>query len=289
VSEENNNERKHNKIIDVTKSQKKKAPETSNIDASRVSAYTLREQQALEKLKKQVGNLDQRENRAAGIKTIIAIILVVILIILAVVFVLIIGKNSPTNEVIYDMRLSMQIENKSTLSIITETGQEQLREINPGDKVPLRATVRNSEDIRGDIVEEGTNPPAIFVRFKLVLILDYQERYDIMIPTMSNRWYKYDAYTENKVVNGVGADDHYYYYLGSLNYMEPQVLFSEIEFDGDVITCEDGGKYGQIQVHVECIEADTSTIVSRKLWPTAPQGWVIKMLKGETTTENPVV
>jgi hypothetical protein len=82
------NNQRPNRIIDVTKP-KSTPPPQSNIDASRVSAYTLREQQSLERLKKQVGNLDQRENRASGIKTIIAIILVLILIALAVVFVII--------------------------------------------------------------------------------------------------------------------------------------------------------------------------------------------------------
>ena len=174
------------------------------------------------------------------------------------------------------MKLSMQIENKSSLSIITEAGVQQLREINPGDKVPLRATVSNSDDM--SIPDGSEDPPQIYVRFRLVLILDYQERYDIMIPTMSDKWYRYDAEIENKFHNGVKEDDHYYYYKGTLDYLEREELFSEIEFSGDAITCDDGGKYGQIQVHVESIEANISTIIDRSLWKTAPQGWIAEML-----------
>lgn len=272
---DNNNNPERKKIINVTKPQQPSM--RGNIDTSRVSAYTAREQQSLEKLKKKVGTLNAHEKRSSNFKTIIAIVLVVILILLAVLFILFIGKTETTPEESYDMRLSMQIENKSTLSVITEAG-EQLREINPGDKIPLRASVRNSQDIRGDVIDEGTSPPHIYVRFRLVLILDYEERYDIMIPTMPKNWYKFDRETEDKFVGGVKEDDHYYYYIGSLAFMEPQDLFTQIEFDGNAITCDDGGKYGQIQVHVESIEANISTIMSRSVWPTAPQGWVSEMI-----------
>lgn len=267
-------EKKNKKPIDVTKP--RNTP-SSNFDTSKVSDYTLREQQALEKLKKSVGNYEQKESHSSIIKTIVAVILVLMLIGIAIAFVMIIGKED-TPESDYDMRLSMQIENKSSLSIITETGQEQLREINPGDEIPIRASVRNSTDITGDKTEEGAAPPAIYVRFRLVLILDYEARYDIMVPTMTDRWYKFNQDTENSLVGGVSEDDHYFYYLGSLTYMEPEVLFSSILFDGNAITCDDGGKYGQIQVHVESIEADINNILGRTLWPTAPQGWIQEMI-----------
>lgn len=277
-NQNNNQNNQQRKAIDVTKPRSAPPPQ-SNIDASRVSAYTLREQQSLEKLKKQVGNLNHKENKASLIKTIVAIILVVLLIILAVVFVIIIGRGSTVEEEVVDMRLSVQIENKSTLSIITETGEEKLREIHPGDRVPLRASVRNSMDIRGDAALEGTEPPAIYVRFKLVLVLGYEERYDIMKPTMHDAWYKYDAETEEKFgANGMSFDDHYYYLKTSLPFTDARELFSAILFDGNVLTCDDGGKYGQIQVHVECIEANINNIISRTFWPTAPQGWISYMV-----------
>ena len=281
--EDNNQNRPQNRIINVTKPQQQSS---SNIDASRVSAYTLKEQQSLERLKKKVGNLDQKESKSGAIKTIVAIILVILLIVIAVLFVMVLNKNSTTSEESYDMRLSMQIENKSALSIITEAGQEQLRKINPGDRIALRSSVRNAFDIRGDVVGEGEYAPAIYVRFKLVLILDYQERYDIMVPTMSDKWHKYDAEVEQSIANGVFENDHYYYYIGSLSFMEPAELFSEIEFDGDVITCEDGGKYGQIQVHVEAIEANIGNIVNRSVWKSAPQDWVNKMLNMWTNKQS---
>jgi hypothetical protein len=278
MADEKKENPKHNKSIDVTKP-KKQASTTSHIDTSRVSAYTLREQQSLEKLKKQVGNLDVKESKASTIKTIVAIVLILILIAIAIAFVIVIGRTDDELHEDYDMRLSMQIENKSSLSIITEAGLEQLREINPGDKIPLRATVRNSSNILGDSTEEGAFPPAIFIRFKLVLILDYEERYDIMIPTMDKEdWYSFDATVEGGLTNGIKESDHYYYYMGSLTYMQPEELFSSIEFSGDAITCDDGGKYGQIQVKVESVEANLNNILSRTLWPTAPQAWLNFML-----------
>lgn len=279
-----NEEKKPNRSIDVTKPRSAPTP-NANLDASRVSDYTLREQAALERLAKKMGTGGhQKEDRSGSIKTIIAIILVVILIVIAVAFILVLNKNSEvTEEADYDMRLSMQIENKSALSIITEAGKEQLREINPGDIIPLRASVRNSTDVLGDRTEENTLPPPIYVRFRLVLILDYEERYDIMIPTMTNRWYKYNKEVEDNREGGVKEDDHYYYYLGTLSYMQPEVLFSSIEFSGDAITCDDGGKYGQIQVHVESVEADIDNIVNRTMWPTAPQEWIIKMVSNQNT------
>lgn len=262
-----------NRSINVTKPQQSQAP-VSNIDTSRVSAYTLREQQALERLKKQVGHLDQRDNRASHAKTIIAIVLVVVLIILAVLFFIIIGRTSNAPEEQYDMRLSMEIKNKSSLSVITQAGQE-LREINPGDNINLHAVIRNSNDIDGDLSEEGVTPRPIFVRFQIKLILNYEERFDIIIPEVSDRWYRYDAETEENYVGGATHDDHYFYYLGFLTFKEPEDLFTSITFNGDVLTCDDGGKYGQIQIFVDSIEADINN--ARNLWPTAPQGWFSKV------------
>lgn len=273
----------YNRSIDVTKPRSNPA---ANVDSSRVSDYTLREQAALERLAKKIGSGggNQREDKSGTIKTIIAVVLVLVLIAIAIAFIFVLNKNGEQSvETDYDMRLSMQIENKSALSIITEAGREQLREINPGDIIPLRATVRNSSDIAGDRVDENMAPPSIYVRFKLVLILDYEERYDIMIPTMTNRWYRYNKSVEDNLMGGVQSDDHYFYFLGALSYMEPEVLFSSIEFSGNAITCDDGGKYGQIQVHVESIEADIDNIVNRSVWPTAPQEWIIKMVSSHNT------
>ena len=285
MADENNQQRPEiNKSINVT--QPRSNP-SANLDASRVSDYTLREQAALERLAKKIGGGGghQKEDKSGTIKTIIAIVLVVVLIILAIAFIVVLNKNgATTEEADYDMRLSMQIENKSALSIITETGQEQLREINPGDIIPLRASVKNASDIAGDRTDENALPPPIYVRFRLVLILDYEERYDIMIPTLTNRWYKYNKAVEDNLMGGVSFDDHYFYYLGTLQYMHPEVLFSSIEFSGDAITCDDGGKYGQIQVHVESIEADIDNIVNRTMWPTAPQEWIIKMVQNSTSS-----
>ena len=75
----NHDPRRQDKIIDVTKP--KSEPFRSSIDASRVSEHTMREQQALEKLRKQVGGPTKSDNRSSKIKSIVAIILIIILII----------------------------------------------------------------------------------------------------------------------------------------------------------------------------------------------------------------
>ncbi len=295
MADDNNNQNKNNqnpqsspqkepkKVIDVTKP--KSEPQRSSIDASRVSAHTLREQQALEKLKKQVGTLDQHDNRMSKIKTIVAIILIIILIIIIIAFIIVIGRTNRTEEENYDIRVSMEIENKSLLSVITESGKEELRKINPGDKLAISAYARNANDYTGDVNTGSINPPNVFVRFRLKLILDYEDRYDILIPTMTDNWYKYNFEDESELANGVTEDDHFYYYCGSVPYQRRIELFSELEFSGDAITCDDGGKYGQIQVVVESIEADTNNLVNG-IWPTAPQRWILDMVSGKYNTNN---
>ena len=260
-NQNNNQYRPPDRSINVTQPR-----QASSIDASRVSAYTMREQQALERLKRTVGNPNQHENRMSHLKTIIAIILILLLLALAIVFIVLIGKADPNKIIQYDIRISMQIENKSVLSVLTSDGREQLREINPGDTVPLRASIRNANEFYGDENTDDGTPPPIFVRFRLVLVLDYEERYDILKPTMNkNIWYSYD-YDDPRC-------DHYYYYAGTVYFQQSQELFSAITFDGETLVCEDGGKYGQIQVMVESIEANINSIMSEGIWQTAPTEW----------------
>ena len=260
---QNNQYRPPDRSVNVTQPRREAS---SSIDASRVSAYTMREQQALERLKKTVGNPNQRENRMSHLKTIIAIILIILLLALAIVFIFLIGKANPNNIVQYDIRISMQIENKSALSVLTSDGREQLREINPGDTVPLRATIRNANEFYGDENTDDGTPPPIFVRFRLVLVLDYEERYDVLKPAMNETlWYSY-PYDDPR-------SDHYYYYAGTVYFQQSQELFSAITFDGESLVCEDGGKYGQIQVMVESIEANINSIMSEGIWQTAPSEW----------------
>ena len=64
-----------NKSIDVTKPRSNPA---ANLDASRVSDYTLKEQAALERLAKKIGGsggIERKEDKSGNIKTIIAIVL----------------------------------------------------------------------------------------------------------------------------------------------------------------------------------------------------------------------
>jgi len=270
--------RERDKLIDVTKPKQTHTPPVqSNVDTSRVSAHTLREQQALERLKKQVGTLDQKESRAKNIKTIVAIILIIILLAIAVLFILLISRQTQTQEENYDIRLSVKIDGKGSLSYITDTGTEKLNAVFPGDKLEISAFVRNSNMSTGDGYSgDDYVPPNIFVRFKIVFILDYVERYDVLIPTYNERlWYRYDPVEESKLTNGVKEDDMYFYYKGSLSFLQKAELFSSLTVNGEVINCDDGGKYGQIQVIVESVEADINNLQEDGIWETAPKRWVI--------------
>ena len=124
-SSSTNSQKQTSKPIDVTKP---RVNISSNIDASKVSAHTLREQQALEKLAKKVG-VGSKASKAPMIKSIVAVILLLMLIALAVIFVMLIGDKGRIQEETFDARVSMQIENKSSLIVITDTGQEKFKEI----------------------------------------------------------------------------------------------------------------------------------------------------------------
>lgn len=289
MSDDNNeikkkvNSSEKDKAINVTKPREVR----SNIDTSRVSDLTLREQQALERLSKKVGASTKSRDRASNIKSIIAIILVIILIIIAIVFIVLINQNKPTEETEYDVRMSMQIENKSILSVITDTGKEELRKISPGDVLPIKAYVRNSDNYSGDddLIDSNTNPQNCYVRFKIKVILGYDVRYDIVRPTINNNWYVFNADDEASLPNGRTEADYFYYYKGSLPYSKRAELFSELEFYGPAISCDDGGKYGQIQVIVESTPAIPDAI-SNNIWPTAPRRWIVDTITGIYNAES---
>lgn len=267
-----------NKSINVTKPQETRAP-MSNIDASMVSDHTLREQQSLERLKKKIGQIDVKESKASKIKTIVSIILVIVLIIIMIVCVLLLTRAKPDTVTKDSIQVSMEIENKSILSVISDEGIEELRPIWPGDKLPIRAYASNSNDIKGDTTTgySGVNQ---YVRFKIRMILDYEDRYEIIVPTMTDNWTKFDADAESVINNGVTEDDHYYYFCGSVAQNRRVELFSELEFDGNKIFIEDAGKYGQIQVIVESIDASTDNLLNG-IWPTAPKRWILDIISGK--------
>jgi len=272
-----------NKSIDVTKP--KHEPRMSNIDTSRVSDHTAREQQALEKLRKRVGAADIHAGKTSKIKTIIAIILVVILIIVLIGFFIILGQKADEPEDDTAIRVSMELVNTSVLSVVTDEGLEELRPIYPGDRLPISAYARNSEKFEGDVNTSEVIPKNVYVRFKIRFILDYQDRYEVIVPTMTSNWTKFNAELESNINNGVTEDDHYYYYCGSLPFQKRVELFSEIEFDGNKLFIEDAGKYGQIQVIVESIEANTNYLLDG-VWPTAPKRWIIDMVSGRYNTNS---
>ena len=272
------------KIINVTKPREIK----SNIDSSRVSDLTLREQQSLERLSKKIGASTRSKDRTSNIKSIIALALVIILIALAIVFIVVLSQNTSGEEEEYDLRMSMKIENESVLSIITDSGKEELRKIDPGDVLPIKAYVKNSENYMGDtdLGDTVASPPNFYVRFKIKVILGYDEnREDIIKPTINTNWYKYSAEDEASLPNGREEWDGYYYYKGSLAYSKRAELFSQIEFYGPAISIEDGGKYGQIQVIVQSTPADPNALADG-IWPTAPRRWILDITNGKYNAEN---
>ena len=266
------------KAINVTKPREVR----SNVDTSRVSDLTLREQQSLERLRKKVGDSTHVKDRASNIKSIVAIALVIILILLAVVFIILISQNTTEEEDEYDVRMSMMIENESALHVVTDAGKEELRRINPGDVLPIKAFVKNSDNYMGDsdISDTSTNPPNCYVRFKIKVVLGYEEdRQDIIKAKVNSNWYVWNAEDEASVADGRKESDNYYYYKGSLPYTKRAEMFSEIEFYGPAITIEDGGKYGQIQIIVQSIPAEPNALADG-IWPTAPKKWILNIING---------
>lgn len=256
-----------------------------------------REREALERLRNRAsgdysrtpssssGGAKAKPQRLKGefgknMKVAIAIILVIIIIIILAVFVIFIGRNTVAVSELYDIRVSMKIENKSTLSMITETGDVVLRELYPGDKLPLRAYARNSNDYRGDVLSNNSlTPTAVYIRFRVILILGYQERTDVVMPNTADTWYRYNADDESQIVDGSQYDDGYYYYRDVLPFNGKVELFTELELVGKSLTVDDGGKYGQIQVIVESVEAVADNITTGKVWPSAPKHWVLEVTK----------
>lgn len=273
-----NKAKEPSKIIDVTKPKQPSGMSTS----SNLSAYTLHEQQALEKLRRSVGGVSSkggdRGSRASLMKTIIAIVLILILIALAILFVIIIGGGNKSQEEAYDVRVSMQIENESSLKIVTDSGQEKFRDISPGDTVPVSAYVRNSDNYMGDNSDEIGESKNIYVRFKYKFILNYKDATEKIQPKISDKWYRFNYEDESKFGDqAIKEFDGYYYYLGTLSFMQRAELFSEIKFLGEQIFWEDGGHYGQIQVIVESMEANQDYIEGENRWPTAPRHWIWAM------------
>lgn len=266
------------KVINVTKPREVR----SNLDISRVSDLTLREQQSLDRLRKKVGNSTHVKDRASHIKSIIAIALVCVLIALAVVFIILISQNTTVEEDEYNIRMSMMIENESVLHVVTDTGKEELRKINPGDVLPIKAFVKNSDNYLGDndVTDTSANPPNCYVRFKIKVVLGYEEdRQDIIRAKVNTNWYVWNAEDEASIPDGRKESDNYYYYKGSLPYTKRAEMFSEIQFYGPAITIEDGGKYGQIQIIVQSIPAEPNALADG-IWPTAPKKWVLDIING---------
>lgn len=257
--------------VDVTKPRETPSPTPTPTPSAPPSAADLQEQRRLEALEKIKQNQSQKiknSMRSGVVKKVFIIAFSILLagLVVALVTFMVMGtgdKEDPTYT-----RLSMIVNNKDMTYVVLETGEVVLRPINPGDTLEISSTVRNSNDIGGDTINVAVPPPAIFVRFRVYLILDYEYRYDVLkLDYNEDLWYKH--------VEGVdrNEDDHYYYYKGSLVSQESVDLFKSLTFYGPSLTVEDGGKYGQIQIEVESIEANFEYIRNDSAWNSRPDGW----------------
>ena len=258
--------------VDVTKPKEEKPATPSSAPASTPPTEAdLQEQRRLEALERLKNNQSQKIRASARnglLKKIIIGVLAVLLVglIVAVVVFMMLNGGEEEEEVL--IRLSMQVDNKDMTYVVLETGEVVLRPINPGDTLEISSFIRNANLIGGDTVNIANPPPPIFIRFKVYLILDYEYRYDVLKLDMDNNmWYTYDEETDS------GENDHYYYYKGFLGSQESTNLFSAIQFYGPNLSCDDGGKYGQIRIEVESMEADFEYIRSDSAWSTRPDGW----------------
>lgn len=258
--------------VDVTKPRETPSSTPTPTPSTPPTQAELQEQRRLEALERIKNNQSQKiknSMRTGVIKKVVIIIMGILLagLVVALVTFMVMGtgdKEDPTYT-----RLSMIVNNIDMTYVVLETGEVILRPINPGDTIEINAMVRNSHDIGGDTINVAVPPPAIFVRFRVYLILDYEYRYDVLkLDYDEDLWYKYDPeYDEMK------EDDHYYYYMGSLISQESADLFSSITFHGPSLTVEDGGKYGQIQIEVEALEANFEFIRNDSAWNSRPDGW----------------
>ena len=257
--------------VDVTKPRETTTPSQSTATPSQPTAEELQEQRRLEALEKIKQNQSQRlksSARSGVIKKVFIGVFAALLagLVIALIVFMVMGTGDK-EEAVYT-RLSMVVNNTDMTYVVLETGEVILRPINPGDTLAISSMVRNSHEIGGDTINVAVPPPAIFVRFRVYLILDYEYRYDVIkLDYDEDLWYRYDEDYD------YGEDDHYYYYMGSLVSQEAVDLFSALTFYGPSLTVEDGGKYGQIQIEVEAIEANFEFIRNDTAWLSRPDGW----------------
>ncbi len=149
--------------------------------------------------------------------------------------------------------------------------------ISPGDKYDVVCKARNANNFGGDSTTAEDQTP-IYIRFKVVLVVDGVEYNNMVIPNpVSSMWHIYNKDEES-------ADyvwDNYYYYYGKLNYNASVELFNTLTFDFENIPNEFGGKSGQIIITIEAVEANKEIIgVSGGAWESAPKRWSDNMKNG---------
>lgn len=233
-----------------------------------------------EQLNRHDDNDDRKEKAGAWIKRILIILLILILLggVGVAIYFFSQNKGNITNGA--QIKLSAYLSE----NLDPEEGSmlEQsiyYKEIYPGNKFPVSVAVRNSDNFSGDIDEDGAN---IYVRYKIALIVDGKEYYDIILPSISDieskNWHIYSADEESENYKW----DGYYYHYGYLKPQQSLSLFNEIQFSFEKLDNSFGGKRGQIEVYIEAIQADTANIGTEEgnAWNTAPRRWINNMKKG---------
>lgn len=250
--------------------------------------------QNIKKLSEQLNRNDDDDDddkkRAAGVwfKRILIILLIIILLAGVGVAIYFFTRNKGTIVGGAEIRLSSNmIENIDPEQGSPSDISIRKKEIYPGDKFPVVVGVRNSNKYEGD-EETDVNGTNIYIRYKIALVLDGVEYYNVLNPTLTEiekeNWHIYnpDEEAENYEWDG------YYYFYGSLKPQQRLTLFNEVQFSYENSVNAFGGKSAEIIITIEAVEANLKNIGedSSSAWSTAPRRWLKNMEQGYNQQGN---
>lgn len=226
----------------------------------------------LKKLGQQLNQSPKKKKKGGKWIIILLILLLVALAVFAVWFFL---QGKADIEEGSTIRISMDIPEQ--IEGVVGDIYKPTNRISPGDKYDVVCKARNANNFGGDSVD-ATDQTPIYIRFKVVLIVDGKEYYNMVKPNpVEGFWHTYNKDEE-------ASDyvwDNYYYYYGKLNYNASIELFDTLTFDFENIPNEFGGKTGQIVITIDAVEANKDIIgVDGGAWESAPKTWSTNMKNG---------
>lgn len=249
-----------------------KSQSTSGGNVSQSNNQNTSRDEQLKKLGQQLNQNPNKKKKGSKWIIIILILLVVALGAFAIWYFLQ-GKSDIEDG--NAIRISMDVQEiiDGTVSDIFKEGTT----ISPGDSFDVVCKARNANNFGGDNVD-ATDQTPIYIRFKIVLIVDGKEYYDMVTPNaVEGLWHTYDKDEED--ANYVW--DNYYYYYGKLNYNASVELFNTLTFHFENIPNSFGGKEGQIVITIDAVEANKDIIgVEGGAWESAPKTWSTNMKNG---------